>query len=54
MRLGDPEELADHGARQGLGQVGDDVHPAGRRHAIEQGVDVGLDRAGGAPRRRAA
>ena len=45
MRLGDPQQLADDGARQRLGEVGDDVHPAGRRHAIEQRVDVGLDRA---------
>ena len=58
MRLGDPEELADDGARQGLGQVGDDVHPAGRRDAIEQGVDVRLDaraeRLDGARRERPA
>lgn len=43
MRLGDPEELADDRARQGLRQVGDDVHPAGRRDAIEQGVGVRLN-----------
>ena len=40
---GIPSKIADHRARQGLGQVGDDVHASGGRNAIEQRVDVSLD-----------
>lgn len=43
MRLEDPEEVADDRARERLGQVGHHVHPVGRRHALQQHVDVGLD-----------
>ena len=58
VRLGNPEELADDGARQGLGQVRDNVHPAGRRQTIERGLGVRLDaraeRLDGARRERPA
>ena len=43
LRLGNPQELADDSARQGFGQVRDDIHAAGRRREIEQRVGARLD-----------
>jgi hypothetical protein len=46
MRAGAPresQELADNGARQGFGQVRDDIHAAARHRAIEQRIGARLD-----------
>jgi hypothetical protein len=43
VRLGDPEQLADHRARQRLGEVGDDVHRRRALDAIQQRVDDRVD-----------